>query len=309
MSMRARLINTWLRTFDKPFLARTVDAAPIRKRFETIARLLFHAPRGTQMQWQALEADGRRVDALEIVPAALESDTVLLYIHGGAFIFGSPATHSAMLAHLGRRLQARAVLPRYRLAPEAAFPAAIDDVRTAWDGLRANGVDPRKIIIGGDSAGGALALSLLAQLVAEKTALPGGVFCFSPLTDLTCCGDSFSSNAKAEAVLPAARASDLMEMYLQGHPPDASDASPLYANFSGACPVWITVGDTEILQDDARRMVACLRDEKVPVTFEERADLPHVWPLFHNVLPEARETLDVLATWIRQQVPGSQGEN
>lgn len=255
------------------------------------------------MQWQVLEAAQRRVDILDIVPRAITAQTVVLYIHGGAFVFGSPKTHSAMVAQLCKRLGARAVLPRYRLAPENPFPAAFDDVRTAWDGLIASGVDPKHIIVGGDSAGGALALTLLGALIHDGADLPAGVFCLSPLTDLTYSGESFRANADIEAVLPAARAGDMVEMYLAGHPVDDPRANPLSAEFTGAPRMWITAGDTEILLDDSRRIVARLKEVGVDTTYTEERDLPHVWPLFHNTLPEGGRTLDALSKWIKQRQP------
>lgn len=308
MSLRARLLNHWLRQVEKPAMARADDPALMRDRFERHAKLFFRAPRGTTRQWIALEQGPHRIDALDVVPANLQDDTVLLYIHGGGFVFGSPRTHAAMAAQLGHRLQARVVLPRYRLAPEAPFPAAFDDVRLAWDALCASGVRPERIMIGGDSAGGALALSLLGQLVADRAALPAGVFCFSPLTDMSHSGESFRANARREALLPASRAGDMGQMYLGGHSVDDPRVSPLKADYVGAPPVWITVGDTEILHDDARRMAARLQEAGVHATLRERTDLPHVWPIFHNVLPEGRETLDEVAGWIRQQL-GSPAES
>ena len=120
--------------------------------------------------------------------------------------------------------------------------------------------------------------------------------------------ESFRKNAVCEAVLAAGRADETGQMYLNGT--DAKDprVSPLFANFKGAPPVWITVGDTEILLDDGRGMARALDDVGVDVTFVEERDLPHVWPIFHNILTEARQTLDDLADWIRQ-VLARQGES
>jgi acetyl esterase/lipase len=308
MSLRAKLLNGWLRRVEKPAMARAKSPAALRKRMDMQARLLFHAPRGTQMQWQVLEQGQSRVDVLEVVPRDLTSDLVVLYLHGGGFVFGSPSAYSALAGQLARRLGARVILADYRLAPEHPFPAAFDDVRTAWDGLVRSGVLPDRIVIGGDSAGGALTLSLLGQLAAEKAPMPAAAFCFSPLTDMTYGGDSFRLNAKADAVLPAEGAHAMAEMYLNGADPKDPQISPLYASFSGAAPVWITVGDTEILHDDARRMVQVLQRDGVNVTYKEQQDLPHVWPLFHNILPEARHTLDELAGWITQ-TQARQGES
>jgi acetyl esterase/lipase len=301
MSLRARLLNAWLRRVEKPRLARAKGPEDLRRSFELQARLFFHAPRGTQMQWQVLQAGQHRVEALEVVPARLTTDGVVLYIHGGAFVFGSPRTHAAMAAALAKRLGARVILPRYRLAPEAPFPAAPTDVRTAWEALLAQGVPAGRIVVGGDSAGGALAFGLLADLCGRGMPGPAGTFGLSPLTDLTYGGDSFRDNAEKEAVLVAERAVELREMYLGQDTGETPDASPLFASFKGAGSVWMTAGDTEILFDDARRMARRLADQGVEVTMKIRSDLPHVWPIFHNFLPEARETLDQVADWIRQR--------
>ncbi|MEP5732112.1 MAG: alpha/beta hydrolase [Sulfitobacter sp.] len=300
MSLRARLLNIWLRRVEKPAMARLATPRALRRRFQRNARLMFHAPVGTQQQWQILENGARQVKALDVVPRQVSSPMTLLYIHGGGFVFGSPRAYSALAGTLAKALGARVVLPKYRLAPENKFPSAFDDVRCAWDGLCASGISPDKIVIGGDSAGGALALSLLADLVKQGAALPAGVFCFSPLTDMSFSGDSFSENANREAVLPAQRASEMAQMYLDGHASDDPRVSPLRGAYGGAPPVWISVGDTEILRDDARRMVVRLQADGVDVVLQEEQDLPHVWPLFHNMLPESRDTLHAVSAWITE---------
>nr|WP_246455875.1 alpha/beta hydrolase fold domain-containing protein [Sulfitobacter aestuariivivens] len=301
------VLNTYLRLTERRHMARSTPQG-LRVSFERKARLLFHAPRGTQQQWIRLQAGQRLVHALDIVPRVHSSDIVILYIHGGGFVFGSPRTHAAMVAQLARRLGARAVLPKYRLAPEAPYPAAAEDVRAAWKGLRATGVPAYNIFIGGDSAGGALALGLMSELAREGDAMPAGVFCFSPLADLTYSGKSFAANAQREAILPPERAGEMTRHYLAGHAADDPKVSPLFADFIGAAPLWLTVGDSEILCDDARGIAQRVRDQGGDVTFVEERDLPHVWPLFHNILPEARHTLNTLAAWITQR-RASQGEN
>lgn len=296
MSMVQRLLNPWLRTVEKRRL-RNGSPPQLRRALEVQARLLFYPPRGTQKQWRTYY----KVPCLELTPRTVQQDRVLFYIHGGGFVFGSPDTHSAMAAQLAARIGARAVLPRYRRAPEAVFPAAPQDVRAAWDGLLASGVAPEQIVMGGDSAGGALAFGLIETLCAESAALPGAVFGLSPLTDLTFSGDSLLDNADRDVVLPADRAAEMATLFLQGQSGETPSVSPLFGEFHGAPPAWITVGDTEILLDDARRLAARLRTHGADATLVVERDLPHVWPIFHNVLPEARKTLDVLAIWIRQQ--------
>jgi monoterpene epsilon-lactone hydrolase len=175
-------------------------------------------------------------------------------------------------------------------------------LRAAYDDLLVQGYRSAQIVFGGDSAGGNLVLALLAQLLQDGAELPAGVFAFSPLTDLTFSGASFQVNADADVILPAGRAAEMMDYYLDGADPTLPLVSPLFADFSGAPSVWLTVGNTEILLDDTRRLVANMSNQGVDAQMHIEHDLPHVWLIFHNVLPEARTTLDGLAGWINRRV-------
>jgi len=294
MSLVKPALNTWLRCIEKPAMARADTPSKLRQSFEAKARLFFHAPWGTTQAWHTRAG----LPTLEVTARASHATPVILYIHGGAFIFGSPRTHAAMLARLCHFAKARAVLPTYRRAPEHPFPAALQDCKAAYLALLEEGVGARDIVLGGDSAGGALALTLLALLLKEEAPLPAKVFALSPLTDLTYSAPSITENAERDVVLPVSQIPQIQNMYLAGHDPHDPAASPLFADFEGAPPVFLTVGDTEILRDDGLRMRDRLQEARVDVTFELGRNLPHVWPLFHNTLPEARHTLRTLAHWI-----------
>lgn len=304
MSIVRPVLNAWLRWTEKPYLARVEKPEEIRDSFERKARMYFHAPLGTRLQKVTL--GGR--PALEVRARTGADEPLILYFHGGGYVFGSPATHAAMLAWLCRETGGRAILPDYRMAPEDPFPAAVEDAETAWLELLAEGREPGRMMIGGDSAGGGLALALLAVLLEKGHPLPAGVFAFSPLTDMTYSGASLQRNADVEALLPASRSHELAEIYLVDHDPHDPRASPLFARFEGAPPVFLAVGDTEILHDDSLRMRDRLEAAGVAVVLEEERDLPHVWPIFHNTLPEARTTLRSVAVWITQRT-GTTGES
>ncbi len=293
MSLRARLLCGWLRQTEKRIIARAEQPATLRRHMERSARLFFHPPRGTTFDDVSLtESD---LAATRITPMDAAGGPLILYFHGGGYIFGSPSTHRAMVAHLAARTRLCAVLPRYRLAPEHPFPAASEDALAAY---RAVMDHTGGVILGGDSAGGGLALGLLAQIGALGWPQPLGTFCFSPLTDMTFSGPSFAANAKIDPLLPADRARDMARMYILDGDADDPRASPLNADFTAAGPVWLTAADTEILLDDTRRMTDRLMEQGVDVTCVIEAGLPHVWPLMHALLPEARQTLDGLAGWI-----------
>ena len=193
LSWQVRLLNPYLRLTEKTHLSRAAAPEKLRRSFELKSRLFFRAPFGTRAAWRALGA-GR---SLRIAPRGGAQDRRVLYFHGGGYVFGNPRTHSAMLGALVRHAGAEAILPEYPLAPEAPFPAAFNHAHAAYHACLAEGISPSNLVIGGDSAGGGLALALLAQLIAEGAPLPAGAFAFSPLTDLRYAGDSVSSNARA----------------------------------------------------------------------------------------------------------------
>ncbi|NBD29691.1 MAG: alpha/beta hydrolase fold domain-containing protein [Alphaproteobacteria bacterium] len=287
MSLRARLLNTWLRRIERPALARMPahPASKIRDRFETQARLFFRPPRGTRIAPVSVAG----LPALEVGPAGV---TPILYLHGGAYVFGSPQTHAGLLGRLVAHCDARAVLPDYPLAPEHPFPAAPEAAMAAYRELAARG----PVILGGDSAGGGLALAVLAEICRLGLSQPLMTFTLSPWTDLTLTGASMSANAPVEALLPPERIAQARDIYLNGADPADPRASPLFADFAGAAPVHIWVGDTEILRDDARRMADRLRGQGVAADLTEENDLPHVWPIFPAwQLPEAETTLGQVA--------------
>lgn len=296
MSLLRAPLNAWLRYSEKPVLKKTDDPLAIRRRFEKKSKIYFHAPLGTR---ETLMTLGGR-PALRVRPPRTRTDNLILYFHGGGFVFGSPRTHAPMVTSLARRCRSQAILADYRKAPEHLFPKAVDDAEAAYLDLSSK-LAPEKIVLGGDSSGGGLALSLLARLIARGHALPAGVFCLSPLTDLTFSGKSFHENAQSEVILPAERAEELTALYLGDQDPKHPEASPLFADFSGAPPIWLRAGSTEFLRDDTVRMAEHLTAQGVEVDMRIEHDLPHVWPMFHNVLPEARQTQTEASEWIKSR--------
>ena len=106
-----------------------------------------------------------------------QENRVVLYLHGGGYLFGSSRTHRVMLAHMARAAKARVLALDYRLAPEIPFPAPVEDSVSAYRWLLSQGISPQKIVIGGDAAGGGLAVAALVALrsVGEPMAARRGV--------------------------------------------------------------------------------------------------------------------------------------
>jgi len=299
VSLRLSLLNGFLRLFEKPKLARAKTPDALRKPFETKARLFFPSPRKTSFKDDELQTGAYSVPVHWANTKNADEALVILYFHGGGYVFGSPRTHRAMLAQLSAMTGMSACLPAYRLAPEHPFPAAIDDAITAYQALLGRGVSAGRIVIGGDSAGGGLALALLGEITRNSLPQPAGVFALSPLTDLTFSGPSFTQNKQSDVMLPAERAADMAHLYMRDATPDDPRASPINGSFSNETPVYLTASDSEILLDDTRRMVANLRKQGVSVTEKIVHNHPHVWQIFQRFLPEADQGLRDVAAWIK----------
>jgi epsilon-lactone hydrolase len=286
---------------ERPFLAREDDFVRGRARMVREAKH-FVMPKGVRLGEAPLVAEGTQIRALRM--EGPEGGPVLLWIHGGAYIIGAPETHAAMAATLALKIGAGAVLPDYRLAPEHPFPAAVEDVAAAWRGLRAEGVAAERIVLGGDSAGGGLALALLHGLVEAGEPLPGAVVAFSPWADLTESGESLRTLAWRDALIPVRRFAEIRDFYLAGADPRDPRASPVFGRFEGAPAVMVQSSRAEVLRDDARMMVARLREHGVAVTHDEWDAVPHVWQIFHGRLPEADAALDRVAEFLRARLGG-----
>jgi acetyl esterase/lipase len=181
---------------------------------------------------------------------------VLLHIHGGWFNWGSAYAFRHLAGHIAAQAGVQAFVPGYRLAPEHPFPAAPEDVRAAYFGLIESGFT--KIAVTGDSAGGTLALGLLAFLNASsdsaRSAIVGSIV-LSPVTDLSLSGGSWTTRAVADPYFTRPQVTELVRSYLDGH--DAGDplVSPLYAGLAGLPPIRVHVGNDEVLLDDSVRFV------------------------------------------------------
>jgi acetyl esterase/lipase len=179
-----------------------------------------------------------------------------MHIHGGWFNWGSAQAFRHLAGHIAAQTQTAVFVPDYRLAPEHPFPAAAEDIRACCLGLTERGLS--KIAITGDSAGGTLALGLLAHLAAKSNAaseaLVGGV-ALSPVTDLTLFGESWSTRAVADPYFTKPQATELVRSYLHGHDPADPLVSPLNVDLQGLAPIRLHVGDDEALLDDSVRFV------------------------------------------------------
>jgi monoterpene epsilon-lactone hydrolase len=225
---------------------------------------------------------------------------VLLYLHGGGYFTGSARAHRPITASLAKA-GFSVFVPEYRLAPEHPYPAAVDDVENVWRGLIGLGFAPGAITISGDSAGGGLALALMIRLRDKGKALPAAAALFSPWTDLAVTGKSVQSNARREAMFGAREVRIAADWYLNGAEPCTPEASPLYATLAGLPPLFIEVGEREMLRDDSTRLAARAQADGVSAALTVWPIVPHVWQLACSFLPEGRHSLRRAAAFLNER--------
>lgn len=221
----------------------------------------------------------------------------LLYFHGGGYVGGSPASHRRFVASLVDLTQARAWVPDYRLAPEHPYPAAVDDASAAYGSLLDMGIEPGRLVIGGDSAGGGLAMALLLRLRREHMPLPAAAVVFSPYVDLAHTGSSPARNARTD-YLPAFEPGKPNVTYLGDVDPRTPEASPLYGDLTGLPPLLIVAGDREAILDDSIRLFDRAIAHGVPATLHLGEDMPHVHPAVLPGHPASREALARVKSWV-----------
>ena len=238
--------------------------------------------------------------AAEMVSIArAKPSCTLLYIHGGSFCLGNPATARTISVPLARQANATVYVPGYRLAPEHPFPAGIDDCFTAYRFLIETAkVEPTTLFIGGDSCGANLAYATLLRARAAGLPMPQGVISFSPWMDLTSALPSFRTNARLDDFVNVNIVDKWVSQYMGASSWANQLGSPLGADLEGTPSAFIACGSTEVWHDDADVLARKLDKLGIDVEFEVWMEMPHVWPIFAGGLPEADAVLDHAAKFM-----------
>jgi monoterpene epsilon-lactone hydrolase len=289
-SIAAHLLNPFLRYQVRRKLKGVSDPASVRRVFEGRA---MPAPRGIRFMPAIVGVSGEWAEAPH-GPAAM----TLLYLHGGGYVACSPRTHRPITGGFAAR-RLRVFAPDYRLAPEHPYPAALDDGLAAYQALLATGIAPGRLAIGGDSAGGGLALAVLLAAKARRLPMPARCVLFSPWTDLAGTGNSLRENDRRDPMIDGTRVGEGAAFYVNGADPRDPLISPLYGDLADLPPLLIHVGEREVLRDDSVRLDAKAREAGVASQLRVWPVMAHVWPLFQAFIPEARHALDESAAFIR----------
>jgi monoterpene epsilon-lactone hydrolase len=230
-----------------------------------------------------------------IVPHDNLPGRVLLYLHGGGFVFGLTPFHLKMGAYLAQKMAMRILMVDYRLAPDHPFPASLEDCVTSYLWLLEQGISAQNILMAGDSAGGNLTITSLMKLRDCGFPLPAAAACLSPVTDLTV-KDILDKGFK-DPLLPPKAVRFYTNSYVGDN--DARDPliSPVFGNLHNLSPLLIHAGEDEILREDAVHFASLAKAAGVDVQLEIYPHMWHVWQLYLT-LPQAVQSLENIAKYL-----------
>jgi acetyl esterase/lipase len=277
-----------------PRLSSETTVEGMRKAFDDF---FLQFPDPEDVEYQATQVGD--IGALWATVPGENPDRVVLWLHGGGYFMGSAASSRSLAGRIARASGARVLVLDYRRAPEVAFPGAVEDATTAYRWLISEGIRPSSVVIGGDSAGGGLAVATAIALRDAGDPMPGGVVAVSAVTDLGVTGGSIATNAARDPIVSKELLDNVAGMYLAGQDPRAPLASPLHAEMAGLPPLLLQVGSEEVLVDDSKRLATKAQDAGVDVTLEVVDGAVHEWHVFASFLPEGQEAIDRIGGFVR----------
>jgi monoterpene epsilon-lactone hydrolase len=229
-------------------------------------------------------------------------DRVIVHFHSGGYLMGSASGYRSFGGFLAAATGCRVLLVDYRLAPEHPFPSAIQDALAVYTWLLGKNYDPGKMLISGDSAGGGLALITLQALRDEGLPLPAGGISISPLADQAHEVASRVINEGIDPLVTMALIQMIGSAYCGTLDPKLPRLSPLYGDWRGLPPLLIFAGEIELLRDDGKMCAAAAVRDGVDATYVEGEGMTHIWTLYADRLPEAREALDQIGAFARRHL-------
>jgi acetyl esterase/lipase len=295
-SIRARIIRSVSSAYVRRVDVSNVDFKKIRRLWNRLGGLMITAF-GVRVEADAIKG----LHAEWLTPKNHIKGKLLLYLHGGGYVVGGCDMHRQMVSHIARAGRIRTLLPEYRLSPEHKFPAAIDDAVAIYRSLIDMGIRAEDIVFAGDSAGGGLAVGTMLALRDAGDPLPAAAVLLSPFLDATGSGDSMRTRATRDPWFSPEDVSVVADFYCEPHQRRFPMISPVFANIEDLPPLFIQVGDDEILLSDSERIADACIAAGIDVDLEVWPEMWHVFQMFVGKMPEARQAIDKIGDYIQSR--------
>lgn len=294
LSLRAKTTKKLIRSLSsKSYDASRIDR--IRRNFDRNLALMF--PSTPHHVYHQKIAD----HTVEVIKSGVRTDRVIVYLHGGGFIVGSPRSYRQHLKRLASLCSATVFAIEYSLAPEAQYPQALDEIQSVWETLIADGlVAPDHVVFMGDSAGGNLALASLIRFRDRKLPMPSCLVLLSPLLDATFSGTSHQTKSNVDSMLNSTKLELFVNSYVGKTSRNDPIVSPIFADLQGLPPMLIHVGSDELLLSDSQTITDHAKRDNVDASLFVGQGLWHGWHFFASYVPEAKQAMRDIAKFVKQ---------
>jgi monoterpene epsilon-lactone hydrolase len=259
---------------------------------------LLPAPEG--VKFETVDMDG--VPAMLVTPEVVEDGRVLFYMHGGGYVHGGARAYRGLAGHYALKLRAQVYVPDYRQAPEHPFPTPIDDTFRAYRALLSKGHEASRIAFSGDSAGGALVVTIMRKARDAGIPMPVAGVALSPWADLAHVGSSAVSRDGLDPLCNVEFLNRLARIFLGDELVTHPDASPVHADVRGLSPILIQMGENEVMLSGGIALAERLAEQRVRTTLEVWPGMFHVWHSFAGQMLEADEALDNAAHFLDREL-------
>jgi monoterpene epsilon-lactone hydrolase len=305
VSIRSALISAVLRRTLKKQFDNIGDVTEFRHKMASAGGLASKTPDNVFVSAVKVPTDSASEIHCEwLQMKQVSSEPVLIYLHGGGYIFGGLDSHRDIAWRLAEAGAVRVLNVGYRLAPEHPFPAALEDAIACYKWLLASGVSPNQVAIGGDSAGGGLAVATLVNIKNLGLPMPNCAILLSPWTDLSLSGDSVQANANSDVMLTPSALKEMADQYLGERDRKAPLASPLFADLSDLPAIFIQASESEILLSDAQRLETKILAAGGEAKLETWPKMPHVWQVLAARIPEGKTAIVKLGEFLKIRLSG-----
>jgi acetyl esterase/lipase len=257
------------------------------------------APPPDDCKIEPIKLAGRPAE--KITPAGAHRARTLLYLHGGGYCIGGPASHRTLVARLAKAAGATAYVLDYRLAPEHPFPSAVDDAVAAYQALIESGHSAAHTVIGGDSAGGGLTVATAVAARDAGLPTPAGLYLMSPWVNLANASKAYEVKAASDPVINDTNINEFAQAYLGDGDRKRPLASPVHADLTGLPPMLIQVGSEEVLMSDSTLLAEVAGLARVDVTLRIWPEMIHIWPFF-AALSAGGRAIEEVGDWIKAKV-------